>query len=89
MPFPPSAAAAVQPAARLRRIAAFAVALAALLLWLAFLPALLGRDTLTPLGDGCWFRGYRDPVTGRGRSFAGDEVRQAEACLAMPRKGRS
>lgn len=66
----------------LRGNAALLIALAAFLLWLALLPALLGRDSLTPLGDGCWFRGYRDPVTGRDTAFAGRERQRADACLA-------
>lgn len=61
---------------------ALLVALVALLLWLAFLPALLNRDNLAPLGGGCWFRGYRDPVTGRDTAFARRDLQRAEACLA-------
>lgn len=80
MPLSLSAAEPPEAAPHLRRIAAFAAALAALLLWLVFLPALLDRQTLTPLGGGCWLRGYRDPVTGRSRSLAGRELRQTEAC---------
>lgn len=66
----------------LRWGAAILVALAAFLLWLAVLPALLNRDNLTPLGGGCWFRGYRDPVTGRDTAFVPRERQRAEACLA-------
>jgi hypothetical protein len=66
----------------LRRSGALVIALAALLLWLLVLPALLSHDSLIPLGNGCWFRGYRDPVTGRGTAFAQRDLRQAEACLA-------
>ena len=89
MPLPHTASKPAPATSWLRRSMALFAALIAVLIWLSFLPALFKRDSLVPLGGGCWVRGYRDPVTGRDVAVDKLEFRQAEVCLALSRQGRS
>jgi len=88
MPFPIRLEETRPAKVRHRRSGILLVAFAAILLWLAFLPALLSRDNLLLPDGGCWLRGYRDPVTGRDTAFASRDLRRVEACRAEQGRGR-